>query len=177
MIKRIISTMILGVTLAVPVTGATLLTGQAQETSAAQLPDLTPFYEDHNVIDVQSWNYTNGKYVYRIKYDTFNNFYSGAVRLEYPNSSRETETVLFWKYYDVMTGKVNSMTIDNKTLRKDNEFYLLEIEDDSTISSVNAKFYVTNPIWYEESLQLLHVRNTNTNNGNPSLGSGYTINQ
>ena len=175
--KKIISAVLLGATLATGATTVTLL-NNTPEVQAATLVNLDSCLEKHSIIDVNCWYYSNGSYVYQFKYIDSIALYNGAVQLQYPNSNEEAETIVFWKYHDVIYDRATSVTIGNKTLSKVNGMYKLEIKDTANISSVNAKFFTTNPVfWDEENHRYWHIRNTNTNDGNPVTGIGFTINQ
>lgn len=181
MLKKVLSTILLGATLAAPVTAVSLAGGQAQQANAF-ICDLSGdrFIEDHKMIDVQSWYFANNNYVYKFKFATDSDMYNGAVQLSFPNSSKEAYTVTFWQFWDVIKGAKTSLTQNGVTLTKLSDgYYALKIKDNNTISKVNAKFYRTNVSYYERDGHpvYLHGRNTNTNEGNSSVGAGFTVNQ
>lgn len=181
MLKKVLSTILLGATLAAPVTAATLVGGQAQQANAfvCDLSD-NRFIEDHKMIDVQTWYFANKHYIYKFKFATDSDMYNGAVQLSFPNSSKETYTVTFWQFWDVINGSKTSLTQNGVTLTKLSDgYYALKIKDNNSISKVNTKFYRTNPTYYVQDGHPIYLcaRNTNINAGNPSVGAGFTVSQ
>lgn len=130
MIKKVISTVLLGATLAVPFTAVSLMTNETKAEAAVG-----------NIFNVSETSYDSNSGWYKFKFNISGEAWYTSVKIG--SSHRygySEETVYLSSFYEVISGSKNEKMIGNKLLRREGNQYILEIKDDEITYAVSAKF-------------------------------------
>lgn len=149
MLKKVLATILLGATLAVPVTSASLFTNTTKANAA----------ENYIQVIETSYDKNNGWYKFKFKVNAESCF--TGIKLQYGGKyGPSEEKISLGSFYDVVYGGANEQQVGNKLLRREGSAFILEIKDNDYISSVTATFgyswrwinFETNPVTVNQML-------------------------
>ena len=129
MLKKVLATVLLGATLAIPVTSVSLLTNTTKANAAVDCIQVIETSYDKN----------NGWYKFKFKVNAEPCF--TGVKLQYAGKyGPSEENIALGNFYNVVYGNANEQQVGNKLLRREGNAFILEIRDNDYISSVTARF-------------------------------------
>ena len=130
MIKKVISTILLGVTLAVPFTAVSVMTNETKAEAAVG-----------NRFNVSETSYDSNSGWYKFKFSIVGEPWYTSVTIGSSHRYGYTEEKVFLSsFYDVISGNKNEQQVGNKLLRREGNQYILEVKDDEITYAVSAKF-------------------------------------